>query len=470
MKKFKALISCALCLSVIFVTACNGDTTSGENSALQTTSKEDNSVVNEAVASAVSELDDEVTLENKVLKWMAWWEIDLTTPAAKLFQQAYGGTVESQLVTYGERYDTLGNLIAAGNSPDMFPFEIRDFPSGIKKYDPIDDIFDVNDPKWAATKDVMDIFQWNGSHYCIIPSVNLSEVWWYLRSVVDDLGFEDPKDMLLNNEWTWDKFTEMALEFQKRSDTNYGVDGFSVQNAILCTTGIPLIGNEDGKLVSNLHNASIEKCMEFFTKLCNENIRYPRHEINNWNVSYKAFKNGETLFFVDGSWRFDEHWGATTEAKKRYDLADDVFFVPTPRDPNADAYYQQGKQDAIMLVKGAPNKQGFALYQDCILLAGQNEDTKLAGRQQRKDDAGWTDELLDFEELLTGPNSPLTFIFDFKNGIGEDIASGTSGDNPIESLTMYPYLTGADSYTNLRAQNEGVINERISSMNDGSYF
>ena len=61
---------------------------------------------------------------------------------------------------------------------------------------------------------------------------------------------------------------------------------------------------------------------------------------------------------------------------------------------------------------------------------------------------------------------PKTFsgVFDFKNGIGQDIATKDNQDNPVEQLTKGPYMTG-ESYTSFRAQYQGQIDARLAELN-----
>ena len=62
--------------------------------------------------------------------------------------------------------------------------------------------------------------------------------------------------------------------------------------------------------------------------------------------------------------------------------------------------------------------------------------------------------------------NPATFtgVFDFKNGIGSDIADSTIQDNPVEQLTKGPYMTG-ESYTSFREQYQGQIDARLAELN-----
>ena len=85
-----------------------------------------------------------------------------------------------------------------------------------------------------------------------------------------------------------------------------------------------------------------------------------------------------------------------------------------------------------------------------------------------KDKNGWTDYNLDFiysQTTLDG-TSKLTPIFDFKNGIGTDVADAGKAESPVESLTKTVFLTGEKTYTQLREENFATIDTRINELND----
>ena len=100
---------------------------------------------------------------------------------------------------------------------------------------------------------------------------------------------------------------------------------------------------------------------------------------------------------------------------------------------------------------------------DSNLVASNDPEIAKAGREQQKSENDWTDMLLDRIEMMNDPKT-FTAVFDFKNGIGQDIASTESQDNPVEQLTKGPYMTG-ESYTSFRAKYQGQIDTRLAELN-----
>ena len=57
-------------------------------------------------------------------------------------------------------------------------------------------------------------------------------------------------------------------------------------------------------------------------------------------------------------------------------------------------------------------------------------------------------------------------IFDFKNGIGNDIADAGKAESPVEALTKTVYLSGDKTYAQLNAEYFTQIDTRINEINE----
>ncbi len=443
-----------------------------------TTTTQQTNDTDKGVQDAVGNVDTTEREVTKKIKWLAWWDIDETSAAVELFKANYGIPEEGNQdygdfadrvfvytsVPYADRYTKLGNMVASGDSPDIFPFEICYFPLSAYKgmFQCIDGVVDTNTEEWAETRDDMDQFMWGGKNYCPIIEISTNALFWYRRSVIEEAGLDDPYTLYQNGEWTWDAFLDMGDKFQQTGENKFLCDGWSVSEMLLSTSGKPLIAIENGKLVSNLNTPEVERAMALAETLCTENYRYPRHELNGWGVNEPAWGNGDTLFFVDGTWFYE---GTAQKYMRRYEWAeDDIFCVPAPRDPSSDTYYQAMKQDAIMWVAGSTNKEGYAAWIECNLAATKDESVAAAQREKQKRDYYWTDELLDWIDQI---EVDMTAIWDFKNGISTEAANTDSMEaSPIESMLKIPYVTGTQSYTQLRSEKEGEINLAIDELNN----
>ena len=496
MRKLKAIFSGMLAAATILsLTGCDeGGTVSGSgagagpgvtsNVAPQTsqttTTFAENSGVNEAVdAIDLSALDNPDLEVTDRIEWMAWWDIDETTPAAILFKNTYGipttgkdperdGRIfDYTVVSYGERYDKLATAISSGDSPDLFPFEMLDFPYGVLKgrYQPIDEIVNLDNGKWDGAKDMMEQFKLGGRYYAAFYEISFNNLMYYRTSVIEGAGLDDPRTLFENGEWTWDTFLDMSRAFQNSGENKYCLDGFNPENDIMISTGVPMIGNVEGVIVNNLHDPAVERAEEnMLTVLQKENLRYPRHELNGWGTNPMAWAKGDILFYADGgTWVFES---TLSKYASRFAWAEDeIKCVPFPKDPQADAHYIVAKQDALMWVKGSDNANGVAAWLDCCVTAAQDPSVREAAKAQQKENYGWSDYNLDaIYEWTNLSTTNLTPIFDFKGGLGE-VSDGSACENPIQSLTNMVYLTGDQSYTQLREQHEPAIQQAIDEIN-----
>ncbi|MGN0686524.1 MAG: extracellular solute-binding protein [Oscillospiraceae bacterium] len=496
MKKFKALMSGMLAAAcVMSITACSdgGNNTSdnktsgGANSTEPTTSATtttfaEDSAVNEAVHNMdVTKLDNPDLEVSQRIEWMAWWDIDETAPAAILFKDVYGVPTTGKYaerdgrifdytnVSYGERYDKLATAIASGDSPDFFPFEALDFPYGVLKgrYNAVSDIIDVEGPKWDAARSMMEQFRFGEDYYCAFYEISFNNIMYYKKSNIDAIGADDPRELFESGNWTWDTFLDISRSWQESGDNKYCIDGYNPENDFVISTGVPMVGNDGTKLVNNLHDPSVERAEELLATLQKENLRYPRHELNGWSVNMKAWANDMILFYADGgTWVFEDKSGLKNFVTAFGWSDDEIQVVPFPKDPQADAHYVTAKQDSLMWVKGSDNPNGAAAWLDCCVTVSQDPEVRAAAKQQQKNNYGWSDRNLDAIYAWTAldGSSPLTPIFDFKGGLGE-VSDGSACQNPVQSLTNLVYLTGDQSYTQLRAEHEPAIQAAIDEIN-----
>ena len=502
MKRSQKLLACALALTtVISAAACGNssggraDTTTGANAntpaetteaAVTTTAATTTAATNDTDA-AVQDLASNTEVDKdlnptKKIKWLCWWPIDETSAESELFKANYGIPEEGSKaygeefadkifvfnqVSYGDRYDALGKLVASGDSPDMFPFEINYFPLSVYKgmFQSIDGIIDTYSDDWKGTREAMDQFMWGGKNYAPIIVEGLDSLWWYRRSVAEEAGLGDPYELYVNGEWTWDTMLEMAEKFKNSGENKYLTDGWYVQRSIVGTTGVPFVSLENGKLKSNIHDPNIERAMEVVAKFAHDaqGYGYPKNEAG-WTLSYDKWAAGNILFMVDGQWVYDSNGDIDNVSKgATWDKAEDVMFVPAPRDPEADQYYQFFKTDPFMLCVGAENVEGYKAWIKCNLIASKDPDILAASREKYKRDHSWTDEQLDLlDDLKTG--GAVKGIYDFRKGISVEcwVDDGTS---PVDKIVNEPYNNKDSVFNVLLEENEGAINTAIDLLN-----
>ncbi len=429
MRKWKAALAVLLTMSMSMTAfGCGG----GEDTV---SVKEMDSMTREQVATLCA-TDERLTgdLENKTIKWLSDWNIQSdstgkTTPIElAMFQERYGGQVEWTQCTYAERYDKLANSINSDEGIDFFYAGNFDaFPKGAIRgmFVPADDYIDFDSEIWADVKEANDSVMWNGKHYMTVVQVTGDNcAVLYNRDTIQELGFDDPAELFEDGEWTWDVFQEMLEAFVDPANAKYGIDGWWFEGGLSATTGVPYIGLEGGKLVNNLSDPAVERVQNFMYDLNTSNAIAIGVGDYGWTDHPEYIGEGKLLFYPVGLWKI---WDGNVDAdtglpnwKKTF--GENCFFVPMPKDPDADEHYIPANMDSYMFVAGGHNPEGVAKFLECKRVSLMNEDAIRLGNEQFMADYKWNDEMVQMKATMDqmALENP---VFDFMNGVSTDLAS-----------------------------------------------
>ncbi len=461
MRKIKKLASCAAAVLMAFTAASCGSTESssgGDNAASQS----DNSIAVTTTAMgkdletsqqeviddlAADSKPDDRKLENTNIKWFSFWDINPTSSEDKdigvdlaLFKSKYNGTIEYVSTTWEKKFDDLAALILANESPDFCGADDMDlFPKGAIKemIEPIDDYIDFDSDLWKDVKTASDEFMYHGKHYVGISRVDPAYIWVYNKTVLEELGIEDPAEMFEEGNWNWETMFNMCKDFADADNDKYALDAWYYENALTESTGVPLIGMKDGNIVNNIEDPKIAKVQEMMYDLQKNNVVYPKHE-HEWNVRGGKDKwgtglaSGLTLFYPIGFWAIEDAPSVTAPFG---DISNgDVMFVPVPCDKDSDAQYVPSRVHGFCIVKNAQNPEGVAAWLDCTRYAEADPKAKEITFEQLRNDYGWTDEMIEMRDRIyqMAAEHP---VFEFAQGVSKDIANLTDS---IIKATMHP--------------------------------
>ena len=404
----------------------------------------------EQLASLTEDADLKIeSLDNKTIKWLAHYDINpgdgaTKGPELELFEQKYEGKIKWVNADWNSRYTKLASLVMSNESPDFFPADDMDtFPKGAIKamFQPIDDYVDLNSELWKQSKTYCDQFMFNGKHYIavIYPEPNL--VCIYNTKTIEENSLDDPAELFANDQWTWDKFQEMCKAFTDADNDKYGLDGYWYANAISQTSGKPLIGLEDGKIVHYIDDPEVAKAQEFMYNLEKDNVCFDRSS-NNWSTRGSG-DTGEglgsylTLFIPTGLWAIQN---TPEKVKLIGDVeAGEIMFVPMPRNPSGDGkYYMGSRVHGYNICSGAPNPKGVSAYLDCCQVAYQKASN--IGEEVLRNDYKWNDQMIEmrnkcYELCKEHP------VFDLQNGVSPEL------DAVMQDLSQATMITGGGATT-----------------------
>ncbi len=456
MKKTKKILASLMAISMTAaVSSCNSSKNSSSEDKLDPTIRKELS----SIAASDKRLTGEI--ENKTIKWMANWGFtDGTHVEYAVFQERYGGKVEETIVDWSVRYEKLATAINGNEGIDFFPAGDADaFPKGAIKsmFAPVDDYIDFNTELWSDVKAVNDMLKWDGKHYVMCTNISGGNTAvFYNRKTIEEYGLDDPAELFKEGKWDWNTFKGMLEEFSDPDNGLYGLDGYWTEAALSLTTGVPYVGLKDGKLVNNLRDPNLERVQNFMADLHRSGCVIDKEKFD-WNEMPTFIGEGKELFYPCGLWAV---YKSPSEWQKT--LGKDAFFVPMPKDPEADEYYIPATVEGFLMVSGGKNPEGVAKFVECKRATLLNKAMDDIGNNLLIDSFGWTQEMIDMRDAMTelAIKNP---VFDFYTGVSADVTDTLdSGEYGIRAS-----LQGGVSWAETVSACYNVMDTLIKDANEG---
>lgn len=281
-----------------------------------------------------------------------------------LFKERYNGTIEVENTATSLTYsEMLGAKIATGDSPDIVRYEGWAFPHGssYNMFTPLDSYIDLDSDLWIDIKEVANQFEYNGKHfyvpYMTCPHFALN----YNNRILEENGMPDPIQYVYDNTWDWNKFEEMLKRWKDIDPEKHiaynGVGALSFSY----TTGKKIIDVENGNIINNLKDPDIVRCMQWLENLKKQYLvgASPDQIAAGMPSGFvdpgEAFKDGNLLFLGMGAtWTYE----AAKESLDKANIPNEMKYIPFPRDPQADAWYQLSTTYGYLVPAGAKNVKG----------------------------------------------------------------------------------------------------------------
>lgn len=281
--------------------------------------------------------DYEIPAEGTSLQWDAFWEnkrqveSDLNCTITYNFYDPVSGfdTIFPELMAGEKVSDILFTAFHALGSyinSDML-VDLQEMP-GVNlnaKYwnQAITKASTMNGKTWATCNDMQYLDNRVGGVF-------------YNRTLVNKLGLTDPYDLVKNDQWTFDKFREMALAATKdNGDGNwtdadtYGFVGVNLGVNFYFAGGNRVTNVVDGKMKFTMNTPQALETINFFQKLrWNDGVFFQLPEGENWMKWHNMFSEGKSLFLIC----------TISEAEYLREMEDEFGWVPMPKGPQATSY------------------------------------------------------------------------------------------------------------------------------------
>ncbi|SFS03729.1 ABC transporter substrate-binding protein [Anaeromicropila populeti] len=160
----------------------------------------------------------------------------------------------------------------------------------------------------------------------------------YNKTMIQDLGLEDPQELYNNGEWTWDKFAELATAATKDTDGDSNVDTYGY-GGVFTDLVNGLVMNNGGEIAATgtegLSSKETTEVFDFINKLYNEDKVARPWNTDDWNDNLLSWSTGKTLFWTAQAWSLKQE--ADAAVSEGAPLAFEYSVVPYPTGPSGDA-------------------------------------------------------------------------------------------------------------------------------------
>lgn len=478
MEIFKKVTLGVLCASMVLsISACEegGTPSSGGVPSTTTvgitTTTVDDDIENPVDISEIKIDFNAIKLENPRLTYLGNYDMTKAgdvKPAVKFYEANYAADFELpegekiityEFVSYDAIQDSLAAKIQADMSPDLVDKQANTYPHWMSKnlYEDLTPYMDMSLPQWAGLDKYIERYEWNGKHFYYPWSYDVSPEWLiYNRGLFEEIGVEDPKTLYDEGNWTWDTFINCVNQFvQKTPGTDpIGLYGAYALDNFISSTGTMLIGvGEDGLFQNNIRSTAVERAALFLE----ENIRRPGYGMVSYadysNVAVEPVVQGNAAFQAMGGWVITGYCKTFPEA--------DIFFVPFPRDPQADEYYMRASSFGYLVPKGSKNVEAACCFINCCRLTVTDPELAATTKESIMKNKKYTDEMYDYMmqfKAIENFNAIIdeTYCFDTETStLLQTMLSNVSFDQSAEQT----------SWTAMREENFGLIQDLLDGYN-----
>ena len=348
MKKFLALLLTIVML-IGALSACGSKESSNGSGGKDTGKVTDNggSGTNEGGDSAGTEVpgDSEFAVradyevyrdkfKGQTLTVWTWWVMrESEKEAWASFEELTGAKMDWVVVAWDGYQEKLVSSVSAGTGPDIVFFGPEAIPNYVNKKIilPVSDYVDFSRPAFTTyspqVEKIQEYFTVDGKIYAIVDSGPRSHKLYYRKDLIENAGLEDPYELFMNGEWTWDKWFELMEDVTQDLDGDgqidvWGFDAWMDVTQFVYTNGSDFV--VDGKF--NVTAPEFIEALEYYKRLKQSDYVWKP-----WEEGKDPQSN-----LISGSTAFN-YWGYWEIDNLRENIGDNLGFVPFPKGPSATA-------------------------------------------------------------------------------------------------------------------------------------
>lgn len=415
--------------------------------------------------------------------WLGYYDLETDGSASEQYKiftsELYGGQIDYVSTTSGTEYfEKLATMISSDDSPDIVRYEWQSFPTGMSKnmYEPLDGEIDLTSPLWSDMAETAENFAYKGKHYYYPYRITTNFALNYNKKSLEEYALPDPYDLYMENNWTWDTFKQLLIDWCNADDSHIGYAGEGAMSFI-ATTGTTLVKvQKDGTAKNNIGDINVSRAMDFCQELYRNGLTH-QGELGDWVSPQTWADNSDRLLFLgmNPEWTYGAAAKQVQDKKGAEDdicnTVSDFAFVPFPRDPSADKYYIAYDTFGYMVAKGAKNKKGAVDWINLNRVYETDENINANKRKEAVDPEPvyytsgkyegyqkwalvWDENQYDLWQDMMNPNK-FSFVFDDCWGFNDDLKT-------VCNTVLFDPLFHGESFTKLSAEYSPVIDSIIS--------
>lgn len=389
MKKLKKFLALGLSAAMVLgVTACGGNSDSGNNTPSNTGSDSQN----EAADNSGDDKDNTVAAsgEKRIIKIGTWYDHFYSSDHTKIednpdvtnmetaqmqldniraIEEKYNVELHFVNLTWDGTIESINTSIMAGQPDcDIYEVDIQfGVPAAFNGYAAaLEDILPAEADVLSGQSILKPLDIGTEKSYLFKTVTKENQLGGYPlgfnMDMINEAGLENPQDLYDRGEWTWDKFKEYCVKLTKDTDGDgvtdvYGYGGWwtNMVANLLMTNGATIAAGE----TETLSSAATGEVLNYINTLYNvEKCARPWNE-DDWDSNNAAYKNGETCFFIAPAWTI-------TPEELNFELG----IVPWPVGPSGDKETNNGMAlagNAYMIANGVEDAAlVYQVFEDWI--------------------------------------------------------------------------------------------------------
>lgn len=307
------------------------------------------------------------------------------------------------------------------------------------------DTIDLTEYKWRS--DVVEAGHYKGKDYAFLvkdPEIRYGIFW--NKTLFDQYNLPNLYELVENDEWTWEKFKEIAIAAAQDTDSDgtVDIDGLAARENLawcyLYSNGAYVAEKTDSGMTVDLNDPAVTEALtalQDFTTTVDYRSAID-WSTEGWDAQITDFRAGNVMMLLE------EYWVSYAYMNnKETPMSDDWGWVPFPKGPSATDWSCYGKENGCrVMLNGIDNPEEVAQIYDLITdLADTDEEW-----EELMEDvlAGWADDSETVELVSYIYNNKINVLNcvngfgDLNGAINEMIGKVTSGEmTPQTALETY---------------------------------